>query len=144
MLSFPNSKRFEVEAPYSKEERNEVRVPIYPGSLGMPSSPYRAPVSVFAQTTGTVEGAVTDQSNAPLPGVTVELTSPNLQGSRTAVTSADGRYRFPAVPPGAYKVTAELAGFGKVEKRATVNLDSTATGEPVAAAVDDGGDHRHR
>ncbi len=85
-----------------------------------------APVSVFAQTTGTVEGAVTDQSNAPLPGVTVELTSPNLQGTRTAVTSADGRYRFPAVPPGAYKVTAELAGFGKVEKRATVNLDSTA------------------
>jgi hypothetical protein len=84
------------------------------------------PVSVFAQTTGTVEGAVTDQSNAPLPGVTVELTSPNLQGTRTAVTSADGRYRFPAVPPGPYKVTAELAGFGKVEKRATVSLDSTA------------------
>ena len=85
-----------------------------------------APVSVFAQTTGTVEGAVTDQSNAPLPGVTVELTSPNLQGTRTAVTSADGRYRFPSVPPGPYKVTAELAGFGKVEKRATVSLDSTA------------------
>ena len=36
-------------------------------------------------------------------------------------------YRFPAVPPGPYKVTAELAGFGKVEKRATVSLDSTAT-----------------
>ncbi len=85
------------------------------------------PVAVFAQTTGTVDGTVTDQSNAPLPGVTVELTSPNLQGTRTAVTSADGRYRFPAVPPGPYKVTAELAGFGKVEKRATVTLDSTAT-----------------
>jgi outer membrane receptor protein involved in Fe transport len=84
------------------------------------------PVAVFAQTTGTVDGTVTDQSNAPLPGVTVELTSPNLQGTRTAVTSADGRYRFPAVPPGPYKVTAELAGFGKVEKRATVTLDATA------------------
>ena len=84
------------------------------------------PVSVFAQTTGTVEGAVTDQSNAPLPGVTVELTSPNLQGTRTAVTSADGRYRFPSVPPGPYTVTAELAGFGKVQKRATVALDATA------------------
>ncbi len=85
------------------------------------------PVAVFAQTTGTVDGTVTDQSNAPLPGVTVELTSPNLQGTRTAVTSADGRYRFPAVPPGPYKVTAELAGFGKVEKRATVTLDATQT-----------------
>ena len=84
------------------------------------------PVAVFAQTTGTVEGAVTDQSNAPLPGVTVELASPNLQGTRTAVTSADGRYRFPSVPPGPYTVTAELAGFGKVQKRATVTLDATA------------------
>ncbi len=85
------------------------------------------PVSVFAQTTGTVEGAVTDQSNAPLPGVTVVLTSPNLQGTRTAVTAADGRYRFAAIPPGAYTVTAELSGFGKVERKATVSLDATAT-----------------
>src|SRR4029077_15818396 len=63
----------------------------------------------------------------PLPGVSVELTSPNLQGTRTAVTSADGRYRFPSVPPGAYKVTGTLSGFGKVQKNATVTLDSTAT-----------------
>ena len=86
-----------------------------------------APVAVFGQTTGTVEGTVTDQSNAPLPGVTVELTSPNLQGSRTAVTAADGRYRFPAIPPGQYSVTAELSGFGKVERKARVTLDATAT-----------------
>ncbi len=86
-----------------------------------------APVAVFGQTTGTVEGTVTDQSNAPLPGVTVELTSPSLQGSRTAVTAADGRYRFPSVPPGAYTITAELSGFGKVERKARVTLDATAT-----------------
>ena len=85
------------------------------------------PVSAFAQTTGTVEGTVTDQSNTALPGVTVELTSPSLQGTRTAVTAADGRYRFPAIPPGQYSVTAELSGFGKVERRANVSLDATAT-----------------
>ncbi len=84
------------------------------------------PVAAFSQTTGTVEGTVTDQSNSPLPGVTVELASPNLQGTRSAVTSADGRYRFPSVPPGPYTVTAELTGFGKVQKRATVTLDATA------------------
>ncbi len=84
------------------------------------------PVAAISQTTGTVEGTVTDQSNSPLPGVTVELASPNLQGTRSAVTSADGRYRFPSVPPGPYTVTAELTGFGKVQKRATVTLDATA------------------
>ena len=72
-----------------------------------------APVAVFGQTTGTVEGTVTDQSNAPLPGVTVELTSPSLQGSRTAVTAADGRYRFPSIPPGAY-TPARRTGLTRV------------------------------
>ena len=57
------------------------------------------PVVVSAQTTGMIDGVVTDQSGAPLPGVTVEITSPNLQGTRTAVTAADGRYRFPSLPP---------------------------------------------
>ncbi len=85
------------------------------------------PAVSLAQTTGTVEGSVTDQSNSPLPGVTVELTSPNLQGTRTAVTATDGRYRFPSIPPGAYTVTAELSGFGKVQRKATVSLDATAT-----------------
>ena len=51
-------------------------------------------VAAFGQTTGTVEGGVTDQSNAALPGVTIELTGVHLQGTKTTVTAADGRYRF--------------------------------------------------
>src|SRR5438105_15845229 len=80
--------------------------------------------SALAQTTGTVEGTLDDQSGAPLPGVTVELSSPALQGTRTAVTRADGRYRFPSVPPGASDVTAELAGFGKVQKDPSLNVSA--------------------
>src|SRR5215470_16329740 len=82
---------------------------------------------LVAQTTGSIEGTVTDQNGGLLPGVTVEATSPNLQGSRTATTGPDGRFRFAGVPPGAYKVTANLSGFGAVQKNATVTLDSTAT-----------------
>src|SRR5262245_26465214 len=80
--------------------------------------------AAHGQTTGTVEGIVTDQSNAPLPGVSVDLASPKLQGSRSAVTGADGRYRFLNLIPGDYTVTATLAGFGTVEKKATVTLDA--------------------
>ncbi len=97
----------------------------------------------LGQTTGTIEGTVTDQSGDALPGVTVEIASPNLQGVRSAVTAADGRYRFPSVPPGVYTVTADLSGFGKVQKKATVTLDATATVEPVAVALDVGRGHRH-
>ena len=83
-----------------------------------------APVAVLAQTTGTIEGQVTDQSGAALPGVTVELNGAKLQGTKTGVTSADGRYRFLSLVPGDYTVTATLAGFGKVQKKATVTLDA--------------------
>src|SRR5262245_13642663 len=85
---------------------------------------FAAAPSVLAQTTGTVEGAVTDPNAGVLPGVTVELAGSNLQGIRSAVTAADGRYRFPSVPPGPYTVTASLQGFGKVQRKATVTLDA--------------------
>ncbi|MGC8915485.1 MAG: carboxypeptidase-like regulatory domain-containing protein [Thermoanaerobaculum sp.] len=42
----------------------------------------------FAQTTGSIEGVVVDENNAPLPGVTVEATSPGLQGTKVSVTDA--------------------------------------------------------
>ena len=67
--------------------------------------------SAFAQTTGDLDGTVTDQNGGPLPGASVELKSPNLQGARTAVTDSAGRYRFPALAPGVYAVTAKLAGL---------------------------------
>src|SRR5215471_10063662 len=83
-----------------------------------------APLAV-AQTTGTIEGQVVDQNGGALPGVTVEATSPALQGTRTATTGSDGRFRFVNVPPGQYKVTGNLSGFGTVQKNATVPLDGT-------------------
>ena len=85
-----------------------------------------API-VVAQTTGTIEGTVTDQNGGALPGVTVEISSPNLQGVRTATTGNDGRFRFVSVPPGGYKVTANLSGMGASAKNTSVTLDATAT-----------------
>jgi outer membrane receptor protein involved in Fe transport len=85
------------------------------------------PASAFAQTTGTIEGTVTDQNGGALPGVTVEASSPRLQGTRTATTDGQGRYRFVSLPPGSYTVSANLSGFGTVQKTANVALDATAT-----------------
>ncbi|HEY3202419.1 MAG TPA: TonB-dependent receptor, partial [Thermoanaerobaculia bacterium] len=86
---------------------------------------------VFAQTTGNIQGTITDADGHPLPGVTVEVSGPSLQGARTVVTSADGSYRFPALIPGNYKVRAALSGFATVEKGAVVSLDATATANLV-------------
>jgi hypothetical protein len=69
-----------------------------------------------ASSTGTIQGRVTDAQGAVLPGVTVTATSPALLGQQTAVTSETGNYRFPAVPPGTYVLSYELAGFNTVRR----------------------------
>ena len=64
-----------------------------------------------ASSTGTIQGRVADAQGAVLPGVTVTATSPALIQPQTTVTSETGNYRFPAVPPGTYALSFELAGF---------------------------------
>ena len=78
--------------------------------------------------TGAVNGKVTDNSQAVMPGVTITLASPALMGARTAVTDADGIYRFTAVPPGDYVILFELTGFSTVRNEGIrVSLGFTAT-----------------
>jgi|SRR5437867_1544871 len=66
--------------------------------------------SAFAQTTATLTGTVTTEGKG-LPGVTVTVSSPNLQGTRTTVSGANGDYVFPSLPPGPYKVDFDLEGM---------------------------------
>ena len=72
--------------------------------------------------TGTVRGAVVDAQGLVLPGVTVTVSSPALQGLRTAVSDVNGNYRIVALPPGDYAVLFEIPGFEVVEEAATVPL----------------------
>src|SRR5215211_1624347 len=89
--------------------------------------------SVFAQTstTGSIEGTVTDQTGASVPGVAVKVTSPNLIAAQTATTDDSCRYRISNLPPGRYSVTVEAEkGFGKFERSdVEVNLSRTSSVE---------------
>ncbi len=67
------------------------------------------------ETTGAVSGRVTDAQGLAVPGVTVTLTGP--QGSKSAVTDADGRYNVPLLVPGTYTAKAELQGFKSVQQQ---------------------------
>ena len=83
-------------------------------------------VSAFAQGTSSTLSGTATSDGAPLPGVTVTVSSPALQGTRTAVTGDGGGYTFPSLPPGAYTVTFELAGMSKVTKNVQLTLASTS------------------
>src|SRR5438045_8379825 len=79
-------------------------------------------------TTGAINGKITDASGAVMPGVTVTITSPSMQGTRTDTTGADGIYRFSAIPPGDYTVRYELSGFEtQIREGLRVGLGFTAT-----------------
>jgi hypothetical protein len=73
-----------------------------------------APAQTTSATTGAMNGTVTDNTKAVLPGVTVTITSPAMMGARTDVTNEQGQYRFAAITPGEYKLTFELPGFANV------------------------------
>jgi outer membrane receptor for Fe3+-dicitrate len=93
--------------------------------------------TAIAQTTGRIVGKIVDSSGAALPGVTVTVTSPSLQGANTTVTDGEGNYRFPTLPPGTYQVKTALSGFKTMEQaNVAVGLDRTVEVNltmPVAA-----------
>jgi Carboxypeptidase regulatory-like domain len=68
------------------------------------------PTGVFAQ--AAITGAVIDPSGAPLAGVTVEASSPELiEKVRSTFTDSTGRYRIENLRPGAYIVKFMLDGW---------------------------------
>ena len=90
-------------------------------SLGVLATMAIAAGPASAQTTsGTITGRVVDNQSLAVPGVTVTVESPNLQGALSAVTSENGDYILPQLPPGTYTVTFTLSGFGRQQRTIAV------------------------
>jgi len=86
----------------------------------------------FAQgaggSTGSIQGEITDESGAVLPGVTVTATGAAALGAQSAVTNSQGIYRFTGLPAGTYKLVFEMTGFGKVSREdVRIGIGFTAT-----------------
>ncbi len=70
-----------------------------------------ATIQLFAQTTGTILGRVTDASGAVIVGATVKAENVETNLIRTAITNPEGDYLIPSLPPGTYQLVIEQAGF---------------------------------
>ena len=68
--------------------------------------------------TGTILGTVRDTSGAVVPGANLSARNTETGVTRAAQASADGAYRFAALPVGSYEITIEHPGFQKIVQKA--------------------------
>ena len=87
--------------------------------------------TTFAQS-GKIIGKVSDDQNVPLPGVTVDATSPRMVGASSTVTDAEGVFRLFALPSGTYTLKFSLEGFNTyvredvfLQLEQTININVT-------------------
>ncbi|PYQ50049.1 MAG: hypothetical protein DMF59_11930, partial [Acidobacteria bacterium] len=86
------------------------------------------PLAAFGQSsTGAITGTVTDANGGAMPGVTVTATNTATHATRTVVSNGVGHYEVPLLPPGVYRVVAELSGFQPVSSVMNINVGTAAT-----------------
>lgn len=79
------------------------------------------------ETTGSIEGSVTDSTGAVIPNATVTIRGNAFR--RTTQANNEGFFRVPAVPPGNYEITAVADSFS--ESEATTVTVSLGKATPV-------------
>ncbi len=104
--------------------------------------------SVSAQTpTFNVEGVVTDEQQAVLPGVTVTMHNVATGLTRTSTTDTSGRYVFSGLPPeGRYEIANRADRLRQPDQEQPGFQRRPAGGDqhPDEAVVAAGNDHRRR
>lgn len=77
---------------------------------------------------GKIQGLITDESGAIIPGAKVILQNNATKVEVTANTNEEGRFKFDFVEPGTYSVTAEKDGFKKtIQQNLVVRIQGDMT-----------------
>jgi len=78
-------------------------------------------------TSGEILGTVQDQSGGIIGDAKVTVRSLDTNAAKEIMSSSDGRFRVPALPPGAYEIIVEKQGFARfVQGPVTLRLNQSA------------------
>src|SRR5262245_26879336 len=69
---------------------------------------------VFGQALTSLSGSVSGPTGAVGPNVTVTLEATNRGSSRSTLSDVAGRFGFPQIPPGKYRLVVTASGFADV------------------------------
>jgi hypothetical protein len=103
--------------------------------------------SAQTSNSGTLQGVVTDPSNAVIPGAKVEIHNPVSGYDRTVTTDGTGRFSLPNIPFNPYHLTVSVKGFAPytqdVDIRSVVptnlNICLKLSGSTETVTVEGGG-----
>jgi hypothetical protein len=90
------------------------------------------PVSLHSQAAGTasVQGTITDQTGAAVPGATVTLTQTATGLSRTSTSDNAGVYAMPNVAVGPYRLSVTAQGFTTFTQTGTLEVGNNISIDP--------------
>src|SRR5713101_5114026 len=91
------------------------------------SASFSVRVAAQSQTTGALAGQIVDPSGAAISGATVTVIHVETGFRRAVQSDVEGRFSFPHVQPGRYRVEAEAPAFDRVTQPITVSLGRTET-----------------
>jgi hypothetical protein len=103
-------------------------------------------VNVFGQApgTGAISGVVSDPSSKVVANAEILTVNEATHVSRSAISTAEGVFRVPLLPPGTYTVTAKAAGFAEqtlqsiqviVSETSSMNVKLTIAGASASVQV---------
>ncbi|HUA92583.1 MAG TPA: carboxypeptidase regulatory-like domain-containing protein [Terracidiphilus sp.] len=90
---------------------------------------------LFAQSTGTIRGTVTDPSGAAIAKSTVTATDANTGIKRTEATNESGIFVFPDLPIGSYALKISATGFTTQDRPALQLLTGQVIDLTIALSV---------
>src|SRR6202521_775608 len=91
------------------------------------SAAFLARASAQSETTGALGGQVVDPSGGAISRATVTITHVDTGFRRIVQTDADGRFSFPQVQPGRYRIEAVAPAFQHVQQSVAVPFGRTET-----------------
>src|SRR5581483_1026134 len=85
-------------------------------------------VAVYAQSTATISGTITDPSGAVVPQAQVTVHGLSTGVDRAVVSDPAGSYTVPSLQPGNYSVSVHAAGFAEYTLASvTLQVDQNVT-----------------
>jgi Carboxypeptidase regulatory-like domain len=99
---------------------------IAPATLAVLSMPNVARAQT--NTTGAIDGAVSDSTGAIVPNATIAITNTATGAIFRVTSNASGEYRVSQLPPGSYTVSTTASGFQTSKLTIQVSAGQVATG----------------